>query len=346
MPSITRVYHVNSVPQALARAKRELGDEALLLSARAAKPEERSLGAYVVSVAVEVKTKSAALAARPHPSERMLADLKSGLRGVVQSLESVRTAPEAHLAGVDLPPDVAERWRELASRHNHTGALSHEAARKYSFPELVPCDPGLSTGRAIFIGPAGTGKTSLLAKVAFRYGLQERKDMVLISTDVQRVARGEVLRAYSSIFGVPLDFAETPSQLVSLFELYANKDLVLVDTPGGAPKDRANAELWTATLATIDEIDVHLVLNAQTRTADQLNAIDRWARSRPTRLAFTHMDEAGSTEGIVAAAARSNLPVSFLGVGQSVPEDLEQATPKKLYDGLFAHHEYARAAAQ
>jgi len=351
MPTIKRVYHVETVPQALALAKRELGDEALLLSARAVRPEQRHLGKYEVAVAVEA---SPAPAAPPRQARltRTLADVKAGLLQVSSALACPSPADGGNgLAGLELPQETVDRWYEIAGEERGSGGAPGMEELKTAFHRLVRCESHLHCGAdrpaiVAVAGPPGTGKTSLLAKLAFRYGLQEGRDAAFVSTDTQRIAAGEALRAYAAILGVPVAFAETLWGLEKAFREFGKKDLILVDTPGCGPKDLESFELWARCFAGFENLEIHLVLNAQARSADQLSAVDRWAAFRPARLAFAHVDEAGCTAGMVAAAARSGLPVSFFGIGQAVPEDIEEATPKRMLAGLFGRQDRARAAAR
>jgi flagellar biosynthesis protein FlhF len=52
----------------------------------------------------------------------------------------------------------------------------------------------------------------------------------------------------------------------------------------------------------------------------------------PSRLLFTKLDETLSFGPLLEEAVRTKWPVSFLGIGASIPEDLIPATPDVLAD--------------
>ena len=87
------------------------------------------------------------------------------------------------------------------------------------------------------------------------------------------------------------------------------------------------------------------MLNAQTRTADLLGAVQRWAPFRPAALAFTRLDETESLGGVLAVADRSRLPLSFFSTGQGIPESLVNADLESIFDGIGCAGMIKQAAA-
>ena len=74
----------------------------------------------------------------------------------------------------------------------------------------------------------------------------------------------------------------------------------------------------------------HLVLAADTPVATMQKIVDRFACARPSRVVLTKVDETGSLAPLVSFLRERQLPVSYLGVGQRVPDDLQPATPAVL----------------
>jgi flagellar biosynthesis protein FlhF len=64
--------------------------------------------------------------------------------------------------------------------------------------------------------------------------------------------------------------------------------------------------------------------------ADLLAAADRYAIFRPSKLILTRSDETGTLGPAVDLCHHTGLPVSFLGTGQQIPEDLEEADARRL----------------
>jgi flagellar biosynthesis protein FlhF len=106
-------------------------------------------------------------------------------------------------------------------------------------------------------------------------------------------------------------------------------DLVLIDTVGRSPLGDGVAGL-VPFLERARPDEVHLVVSATTRIADAARAAASYARLGPNRLCVTKLDETDYREGIVLLAQSTGLPLSWLGTGQDVPDDLEAASAVKL----------------
>lgn len=195
--------------------------------------------------------------------------------------------------------------------------------------EASPCVVAL-------VGPPGSGKTTTLVKLAVAYGLARRRPVKLVSTDMWRLGGAEQLRSYAAILGVPFETAETPGALAMALEELRARHLVLIDTPGCAGGDQeAMAEL-EALLGGRTDIDIHLTLSASMKPADLRVAIARYERLRPSKLLFTRLDETASPGTIVSESIRTAMPVSFLGNGQRIPEDLLEAGREQILDLVLA----------
>jgi flagellar biosynthesis protein FlhF len=74
-------------------------------------------------------------------------------------------------------------------------------------------------------------------------------------------------------------------------------------------------------------VRTHLVLPASTPPDLARRTIDRFGDARPSRIVITKLDEVESLAPLVGVLKDARLPVSFVGTGQRVPEDLYRATP-------------------
>jgi flagellar biosynthesis protein FlhF len=134
----------------------------------------------------------------------------------------------------------------------------------------------------------------------------------------------EQLRLYADIIGTPFTVARTPRELE--VALGGGKGPpVLVDTAGRGARDRESEELLIL-LGRQRGIRTHLVLSASTPTRDAARLLERYESARPARVALTRLDEAVSVGALISLLRERELPVSFLGTGQRVPEDLARAT--------------------
>ena len=73
---------------------------------------------------------------------------------------------------------------------------------KFGKPSVItPAKNGAKI--VFFIGPTGVGKTTTIAKLASRFCVEEKKRVVLLTTDTYRIAAAEQLRTYANILDVP-----------------------------------------------------------------------------------------------------------------------------------------------
>jgi flagellar biosynthesis protein FlhF len=77
-------------------------------------------------------------------------------------------------------------------------------------------------------------------------------------------------------------------------------------------------------------VRTHLVLPAGTSIDGARRIFDGYAEARPSRLVLTRLDEAGSLSPLVGLLCERQIPVSYLGTGQRVPDDLIRATAELL----------------
>jgi len=84
------------------------------------------------------------------------------------------------------------------------------------------------------------------------------------------------------------------------------------------------------TVASRPDVRVHLVFPAGTSPAAARRIFDAYAEACPSRVVLTKLDEADSLSPLVSLLREQQLPISYLGTGQRVPEDLSRATADAL----------------
>lgn len=349
-------YFANTVEEALTSARRELGEEALLIESRRSRPGEEHLGAYEVIFAAPNRSTEptdrslasespGAYSGDPRLSEEITA-FRCELERMSAMLAHAVTAMTS-LARAELEPLAAELLQSGLSPH-HVQEIVHRipprpapdrahtpstlrACVVQEIERRLVCDPMLaspSPGRqvAAFVGPPGSGKTTTLAKLALKHGMEKGKSVAFITTDTYRIAAAGQLQHLASILGVPCMVVEHGAGLTNALDELRTKDLVLIDTPGFSSGEWDVACDWSRSLLSHASIAVHLVLNACTRVADLDRMTRKWRIFDPDYLLFTHLDEASSTGGILSSALEAGLPLSFVAAGQSIPEDIEPAS--------------------
>ena len=346
---IDKVFYSDSVEAAVAMARKQLGDEALLISSKPTEGEDSRLGAYRVDFRLPDAPEPAPERECPAESDTLkaiqselgrlsalVAHLSSGLMGSGYAPELMELGSQ--LIDRDLPPalvsdflDRIERRLRLRSRPNPAPAglvrqalIAEAESRIVSAPELGL--PQTDHKVVALVGPPGCGKTTTLVKLAMREGIGAKRSTLILSTDTHRVAAPDQLRAYAAILGLPFEVAETPAALTQLLAEHQQKGLILIDTPGFSPQEAECCREWAAMLMGRGDVETQLVLAATTRTEDLLASLRWWELFTPAKLIFTRLDETTRPGGCLSAAMLSGRAVSYLSRGPRIPEDLEPAS--------------------
>ena len=363
-------YFSETVEDAMAQARQELGPEAMLVNTRPSPQEARHLGEYEVIFAAEAPVQEAAGAAPANPfGERLsleIAQMKKELENVRSALRRsayAASAPSgfshrlgdayAALTAADVSPDLAREIVEGAEsrlappRHSSspaTPASEEDGAMQRALAEEIKSrirvEPRLGAGQTTphiiaLLGPPGAGKTTTLVKLAVNYGLVSRRPVLLLSLDTYRIAAAEQLRSYASILGVGFQVLQTVTALSQAIEENRGKELIFIDTPGLGSAEMEDSGGLARFLSTRSDMDTHLVVPASMKPADLSRIVDAFDPFHPRRLLFTKMDETCSYGPILNEAARSGKPLSFFTNGQRIPEDLEAASAVRVMELLL-----------
>jgi len=185
---------------------------------------------------------------------------------------------------------------------------------------------------AALVGPTGVGKTTTIAKLAAYAKLELKQKVALLTLDTFRMGAVDQLQQYAQILQVPMHVALTVEDLRSALRFYQDRTLVLIDTPGHNPKDTEVLDQLRRFLEELPDVETHLVLSATTKPKDLSDIALRFEPLKPSRLVFTKLDETSTYGPILSTLVRVKRPLSYLGTGQEVPQDLELATSRRVAD--------------
>ncbi len=180
------------------------------------------------------------------------------------------------------------------------------------------------TGRPhVFIGPAGSGKTTALGKWLVASVLVNEHSARVWRLDGATANASEILSLHCESLGVPVErFWQEPIM---------HADLLLVDLPGVESHDAHALAALREQLARLPEPHIHLVLNAACESSilfEQFHAFETFA---PEDIIFTHLDEEQRRVKLWNFVLGTNCPISFLGTGQKIPGEFRRAEPALLF---------------
>lgn len=235
--------------------------------------------------------------------------------------------------------------REIGSDEIRAALAGEIAAILRPREQVVDFAEGPKPRIVLFVGVNGSGKTTTIGKIASKLSAQGA-DIVLAAGDTFRAAAVEQLkiwaeRANARFISKPhgADAAGLAYEAVELAKS-ENRDLVLIDTAGRLQNKTQLMDELAKVVRAIRKIDptaphdVILVLDA---TVGQ-NALGQVEAFRTTAgvtgLVMTKLD--GTAKGGIAVAIAHDLqlPIRFVGVGESI-DDLLPFDPGAYVDALF-----------
>ncbi len=187
-----------------------------------------------------------------------------------------------------------------------------------------------------FVGPAGSGKTSALIKLASQLVVREGKKIALFTTDTFKVGAADQMKIYAQILNVPFSVIRSQQDWTSLIRYLANVDCVLVDYTGLSLKNNDEIQMLKSLLppAALNPT-IHLTLSTNAKDADSTELGRRYSVLGYKDVIFTSLDESTQHGTIYNFMKRFDVPLHSFGIGPRVPEDFEFATKERLLDLIF-----------
>ncbi|MGK2953227.1 MAG: flagellar biosynthesis protein FlhF [Thiobacillus sp.] len=334
-----QVFVATDAREGLARIRRELGDDAVVLSTRPHPKGVEILASAYGDLAVPAVSEAPDTAG----SSRILAEL-SRLRGLVQNQlagfawgatrrrDPARVAVMQTLFAAGFGSTLA---RTLAARLPR--GLDTDAAQRWLRQVLIrnlpvqgrEADLLARGGRFALVGSTGSGKTTTVAKLAARaVDAHGAAQVALVAADAYRIGAATQLTVYADLLGVSLHVAEDLSKLTRLLPHLAAKKLVLIDTAGFAPSDPRTRDVQA-----LDALGVRrlAVISAGQQSAAIEQAMTRFGDGAVACI-LTKLDEAPQPGAALDSLIRHRLPLAYISGGQRVPEDLHAPNAAYLID--------------
>lgn len=352
--------------EAIMMVKAELGREAIILHSKKIKKGVFGLfgkPAVEVIAAINPEDRAPVQKARheaaPIKEILELTTIHQEIAQVKEALVSLNTNFTSKLHEEFLPPahlkqictllssqGVADTYiKELVlALESSTEAGGELAAAAQAFLSSTLQSEAFKGGRggqrvAAFVGPTGVGKTTTIAKLAAQLALFDGLSVGLITADTYRIAAVDQLKTYAEIIGVPLEVVFSVADMAKARAKYADKDCILIDTAGRSQKNVGQMSELQNFLEAAVPSDVALVLSANMQAEVIQDCLDRFEPCAYNQLIFTKLDETNGYGPMYNAIRGSGLPLSYVTIGQNVPEDIRVGEPEYISGLLLGGQE-------
>lgn len=237
-------------------------------------------------------------------------------------ISNVREGMIAAGLGADLAGNIVDSVVANVSPFYNPGRLKTLVRNELSLRLPITPAPGPGRRRLAVVGPAGTGKTAAVARIASAHAAVGQ-DVAVFT--VEPVDGGAALRALLGESGVKVEAITCDELAVSLCG--ENAAIVLVDTPSASSGAATSIESLAATLGSAGLDEIHLAIRAGTASPAAVETLERLRPLGPNRILVTAAADTSYIGAAVDVAIRTELPIHY--VAENVV-DLAPADPRAL----------------
>ena len=359
-----KTYEADTIQDAMDQIKQDLGPNALILNTRQVTKSVKWFGLakkQIIEVVAGIATpkkaesdSSSALVPIPSPdvldtqSENSVVEGKTveaiALRNIRSALDDVYQRQIERGINKELSQRLVYLLDDIISNAvSHNRKLETKTIRQDfndRLSQVIQVSGGVDFSVEeqqiiSLVGPTGVGKTTTVAKLAAVSSVLNYKKVGLISIDAYRIAAYDQLKTYAEIIGLPVELALSPQGARDAIDKFADQDIIIVDSVGRSPNHQVHMAELHGYMQVIRPTEVHLTVSASVKFEDLVRIVDRYRTLDVSRIIFTKLDETVTLDTVVNGAYYTKYPISYLGVGQTVPDDLEVADIERISNFLL-----------
>jgi fused signal recognition particle receptor len=253
--------------------------------------------------------------------------------------------------GVSTSLEIISRVKQEVKRKNYQDSQELLALLKTQILNMFATGKVMGAGNAdgplviLVVGVNGTGKTTSIAKLAWRYR-QQGKTVLLVAADTFRAAAIEQLQIWAERAGADLlKHQEGSDPAAVVFDALQaarsrNKDVVLIDTAGRLHTKINLMEELKKIRRVIQKVipaaphHTFMVLDATTGQNALVQARQFIEAVGVDGIILAKLDGTAKGGVVIGISHELKLPVEFVGLGEQI-DDLEPFDAKLYVDGLF-----------
>ncbi|MEH7336018.1 flagellar biosynthesis protein FlhF [Neobacillus drentensis] len=349
-------YIAASLPQAVQQIRLELGENAVILNTKESNTggflglfKKKQLEVIAASEVVERKIEPPS-----SPEVKEGAQETEVLNRLDQMEQLLGSFIKNQTDSPKQPPSRLDKWQKQLEDQEVDGEVIRFLVKKINVehPLIERCTEqeieeivlntltklfqdgiapdGLNSDAAVvtLLGPTGVGKTTTIAKLASRKVLFQRKKVGLLTADTFRIAAIEQLKTYASILNIPIEVVESPEQINHSLNKLKNCQMIFMDSAGRNYLEEQYIEEINDFLSQVGKQENHLVLSMTSRWKDMKQIVEKMKSVQIDRVILTKWDECTCFGAALNLIYHYPYPLSFLCLGQGVPEDIMLAEPE------------------
>ena len=265
-------------------------------------------------------------------------EMRSFKRDAGPAMPSIKPAESlpAYARGWD--PRFTKKIRQVMPtffNSRHVTRQREAMASLLRVEEQFPLKQSRRPHTVVLVGPTGSGKTTTVAKLASRWGIERGMKVGLITTDTYRVAAVDQIREYATLLGIDLKVVFSADEAARAAAAFADRDVILVDTAGRNHYDQESLQELRTLLEAMGPFSVLLTLPATWNKEQIPDMIKNYGVLKPDYLVMTKIDETRNYDMLTVARCESTCPLAFFTNGQRVPQDIEAASMDKMVKMLL-----------